>query len=132
LNLVLNARKSVDELRVMAGVWHEDCGHMLPDRFRQAVSECRKTSQWFPTTAQINKQYSHIVASITEPLQIDSGPSISPEEERKRMVKIRGMLADSPVMYINEKYKPANPKGKNVVYVSEPFAENKRKLKLMR
>jgi hypothetical protein len=34
---------------------------------------------------------------------------------------------DQPIIYINEKHKPIRPLAKNVVYIPEPFLENKRR-----
>jgi hypothetical protein len=132
LNLVLNARLSVEELRTLADVWYVDCNHMLEDRFLEAISNCRKKSKWFPAPSDIHREYNLLVGQVQDVPQIESGPAISPDEERDRMKKIRDLMSDQPTMYINKRYKPINPKGRNVIYVPEPFAENKRKLKLMR
>jgi hypothetical protein len=104
---------------------------MLEHRFVQAVGACRKASKWFPTPADVNEQYDQIVRNIPEPdlPQIDSASLLSPEEESERIKKLREMMRpdEEPTMYINAKYKPDNPMGKNIVYIPDPFQENKRR-----
>ena len=130
LNLSLNARRSTDELKLLTDIWFVDCQHMLENRFVEAIAVCRKTSKWFPTVSEINQHYDQIVRNIPEKPMIE-GPRLSAKEEAKHIEKLKAMMEPEkePTMYINAKYKPDRPMSKNVVYVSEPFEENKRMIK---
>lgn len=46
--------------------------------------------------------------------------------------KLEPLFDDGEVVYVNERYKPKNPKDPNIVYVPEPFAANKARLKQLR
>ena len=122
LNLILNARRSIDELELLAGVWIADCGHMQEGRFIQAVAECRRRTKWFPTPVEINEQYNAIVrvAQMKDMPQIEQFPSLSPREEAERLRYLKSMITPkSSVMYVSERYKPAHPMDPNIIYVPE-------------
>ena len=123
LNLALNARRSQEQLEILAEIWFTDCKHMQQTRFIQAVANCRKNSKWFPTPADINEQHDFIVSNLPEKttLQLDEARPLTLEEESKRLKQIRDLMGDDKEskIYINEKYKPKRPLSKNAVYVKD-------------
>lgn len=65
---------------------------MLDARFVQAVSNCRKKSKWFPTTAGVNEEYSAIVAGIQPEFKMLPLPELTPEQAQKNKDWIREHL----------------------------------------
>jgi hypothetical protein len=80
LNIVLTARKSAQELEVIAGIWYEDFGHISIDDFRIMLKRQRRVSPYWPSPSELFEQ-KNLLISENRPLQIQmEDPKLTPEE----------------------------------------------------
>lgn len=105
----------------------DDCAFMSEEMFVKAIGACRKNLRWFPTPKDVIQQYENIVRTIPDTPRVEYKPSMTHEQQMGRIKKIKAILSnngETPV-YVSAKYKSDTPKDKNIVYVPEPFSQNK-------
>lgn len=98
----------ITHLPLLAQDYAQDCGHMSPALFQEAVALARSRSLFFPKSCQILEAENEIRLRIPEyqPLQ---ALNVSPKEERRRQIValfwcglIREMLIKKPRRHLSK------------------------------
>ena len=90
-------RKNNADLIEIANALIEDCADITDLQFRAAVSECRKTSPWFPTSCDIITKHKELSRFKSyQQLNCLPMPELKPEQVKeniKRCQQIKKVLA---------------------------------------